>query len=284
MRAGIRFLCVVIALATAATAAMGIFMRGTGASRSVTSVRGEVYEMATDGVYAFNAQRVVAEGVGWDVLTLVVIVPALLVAVPLLRRNSFRARLFTLGLLLYLFYQYLMYAVTWSLGPLFLPFVVIYALSLVAIVQIAASFYGMDLRFAFTNDFPHRSMAVFSAIMGSLLVLMWLARIASATLGTPQGILLGQQTLGVQALDLGIVVPLSFLIAVLAWRRTVMGSILSAVFIIKSVGMCAAICGMLLSAWVVEGALEFVPFAIFLVALVVSLWLAVTMYRSTVHP
>ena len=89
---GLAVLCLVVGLAVAAAAAAGIFLRGDGSTRLVTSVRGETYEMATTGIYAWNAQRVVAEGVGWDLVTLVVAVPALLLALPSLARGSVRAR------------------------------------------------------------------------------------------------------------------------------------------------------------------------------------------------
>jgi len=66
----------------AVAAALGVFGRGDGEYVTVTSARGEVYEMATSGVYAFNARPLVAEGVGWDVFTLVVVAPLLLAAAP----------------------------------------------------------------------------------------------------------------------------------------------------------------------------------------------------------
>ncbi len=137
-RFGIVSLCVVIALITAITAGLGLFMRGDGSFESVTSVRGEQYKMATTGVYAYNAQRVVAEGVGWDIFTLFFAVPALLASLPSLAKDSLRSKLFILGILGYIFYQYLMYALTWAFGPLFLLFVVIYALCLTAIVWIVS--------------------------------------------------------------------------------------------------------------------------------------------------
>jgi len=69
-----------IAAAVAAAAWLGVFARGDGTTAPATSIRGESYEYATTGVYAYNAQRVVAEGVGWDVFTLFVVVPSLVVA------------------------------------------------------------------------------------------------------------------------------------------------------------------------------------------------------------
>ena len=41
--------------------------------RSRRTVRGGTYDVALNGVYANNAQRLVAEGVGWDVFTLIVV-------------------------------------------------------------------------------------------------------------------------------------------------------------------------------------------------------------------
>ncbi|MDZ4065132.1 MAG: hypothetical protein U1E22_10765, partial [Coriobacteriia bacterium] len=67
---GIAVLCVAIAVAVAVVAGVGVFGRGGDATASVVSVRGETYEMVTEGTYAYNAQRVVAEGVGWDIFTL----------------------------------------------------------------------------------------------------------------------------------------------------------------------------------------------------------------------
>jgi len=68
-RIGIIGLCLVIALLTGITSGAGLFMRGDGSFEPVTNVRGEHYEMATTGVYAYNAVRVVAEGIGWDIFT-----------------------------------------------------------------------------------------------------------------------------------------------------------------------------------------------------------------------
>jgi hypothetical protein len=49
---GIITLFLAIALITGLTAGAGIFLRGGGTFETVESVRGEVYEMAVDGIYA----------------------------------------------------------------------------------------------------------------------------------------------------------------------------------------------------------------------------------------
>lgn len=67
-----------IGLLAAATAGLGVFGRGAGHVASATSIRGERFDYVTDGIYAYNPLRVVAEGIGWDVVTLFGVAPALL--------------------------------------------------------------------------------------------------------------------------------------------------------------------------------------------------------------
>ena len=273
-------LCLAIALFTGATAFCGVFMRGTGASVPAVSVRGEHYDVAVDGVYRFNAQRVVAEGVGWDIFTLFVAVPAMIVLLPALARGRLRARLLAVGLLSYFFYQYLMYAMTWAFGPLFLPFVAIYAGSLAAIAWIVSTIDIGGLAEACTAGFPRRGMAVLSGIMAGVLTLMWMRRIAAGLSGDwSNGMLLGQTTMVVQALDLGLIVPLATFTAIAAWRGRAIGYLLSSVFVVKAVAMALAICAMLFSAWRVEGRLEWVPLAFFGGAAAAAIGLGTNMYR-----
>lgn len=273
-------LCLTIALLTGITAGAGIFLRGDGTFETVTSVRGEQYEMAPSGVYAFNAERVVAEGVGWDIFTLFFAVPALLLTLPSLARGSLRDRLFVLGLLGYLFYQYLMYAVTWAFGPLFLLFVAIYALSLVAIVFIVATIPVSKLPERFSKRFPRRGMATLCFMLAGLLLVMWLGRLIPAYQGQIDGVLEGQTTFVVQALDLGLIVPLALFTGVTVQRGNAVGYLLASTVVVKAFAMATAINAMLLSAWAYEGALEIVPLVIFGATIVATIWLGIRIYSS----
>ena len=116
--------------------------------------------------------------------------------------------------------------------------------------------------------------------MAALLMIMWLARIIAAMNGKIEGVLLGQTTLVVQALDMGLVVPLAVFTGVTALRRRPVGYLLSSVVVVKGAAMAAAICAMLIAAWIVEGTLEVMPFIIFAAATAVALWLAFRIYRS----
>lgn len=277
------WLCGAIALLAGAVAAIGVLDRGDGSVVRVTSIRGVSFDMATTGVYANNGQRLVAEGIGWDVFTFVVAVPALLVGAWFVARGSFAGRLFTMGVLGYLLYQYLEYAVTWAIGPLFVPFVVLYAASLMAIVGIGWLVARDGVAGRFSQAFPRVGWTVLGVTMAVFLTVMWLGRIRVALDGDLVGAgLTSETTLTVQALDLGLMVPLLLLSAVLAWRRNEVGYALVCVLAVVFVGMAGAIVGMLLSAAVVEGVLEVVPVAIFGVAGLAGLFLGARAYRSII--
>lgn len=255
---------VAVAALAATAAGIGITERGSGATADATSILGEHYSYVTDGVYANNAVRVVAEGVGWDAVTLFLVVPAMVVAAWFIGRGSVRGRLAALGLFGYIAYQYLMYAMFWAIGPLFPLFVLLYPMALLGIVWIVATLDLRALARGVGARFPRRTLAVFAVVMSLLLVIMWVPRIVAGIAGDPVAAgLLGTPTLTVQALDLGVVVPLALATAVLVWRGHRVGYLLGALFSVKAVTMAAAIVAMLVSAWIVEGRLDVVPFAIF---------------------
>lgn len=278
---GLAALCLALALLAGGTSAAGVFLRGDGSTRPAVSIRGEEYEYATTGVYAFNAERVVAEGVGWDAVTLFFAVPVLLGATVGVARGSLKARLVATGVLAYFFYQYLMYAVFWALGPLFPLFIVLYAASAAGIVWLVSTLDVATLPERFGARFPALTMAVYSALMGLMLIVMWTQRIAVGLSGDVAAAgLLGTPTLAVQALDLGMIVPLAFATAVFAWRRTAWGHLLASVFAVKGATMAGAICAMLVSAAIVEGSLEVAPFAIFGAATLGAAFLAWKIFGS----
>ena len=279
---GMAGLCLAIALLVGAAAGIGLFARGTGATASTVSIRGEAYEYVTDGVYAYNAQRVVAEGIGWDIFTLFFAVPAMLIAVPLVWKGSFRGRLFAVGLLAYFFYQYLMYAVSWAFGPLFPVFILIFVLSALTLAWIVSS---LDLTGRFSDRFPRRTMAVISIIVGLMLVVMWSQRIAAGFRGDwKAAMLLGETTLVVQAIDLGFLAPLSLACGFLLLRRRPAGYLLSAILVVKMVAMGTAISAMVLEAWKVEGKLEVPGLLMVSTLAVVGVVLGIKVYRSVRPP
>ena len=273
--------CLIVALLVGIASIIGVFFRGDMSSAEVVSVRGEHYEMVTTGIYRYNSLRMVAEGVGWDVFTLFIALPALLFILPLLARGSLAGRLLAMGLLAYFFYQYLMYALAWAFGPLFLLYIIIYVLGLAGTIWLAASIDVDRLAQQVSETFPRRSMIALNVIMSLILILMWVQRIAAGLQGDlASAMLLGQTTMVIQALDLGMVVPLALFTTLALWRKKPSGYLLSAIFAVKAAAMFGAICAMLLVVWVTEGTLEAVPLILFGGAMLAAVYIGVRIYKS----
>lgn len=263
------------AVLVAAAAGAGLLFRGDLATRPFTTVRGDVVEVVTDGIYRSNGLAFVAEGIGWDLVTLVAVVPALLLAVPGLSRGSTRAILLTAGLLAYTLYQYAEYAMALAYGPAFLLHVTIAGLSASLLAILVA---GLDLgALATTGDrgrFPRRAMALFSGFLAILLLGMWgpLVLRTAALDRVPE--LAGGTTLVVQAFDLGFLVPLAILTAAAVWRRLPIGYVLATVLAVKGVAMGAAIAAMLIVEGLVAGTWAIAPILAFSAIASVALVLA----------
>ena len=86
-------------------------------------------------------------------------------------------------------------------------------------------------------------------------------RIATG-LGASTAALHGETTMTVQALDLGLVVPLSVMSAIFAVRRHPLGLAAAAAFVVMFVTMCAAIASMMVSGWIVTGVLQVPPIGV----------------------
>jgi len=273
--------CLVIILLVGVASILGIISGSKTDYNIVTSVRGEEYNMITQGLYKYNSQRMVAEGVGWDYFTLIVAIPLMLLLLPRIYRYSLRAKLFAIGLLLYFFYQYFMYALGWAFGPLFLLFIFIFGLSLIGVVWIISLIDVSELTNDITDSFPRKSIAFLCYFIGVLLIFMWLKRIVAGLQGDlEEGMLLGQTTMVIQALDLGLIVPLAIFTGILVIKRKPLGYLLSPIVLVKAMAMAGAILAMLISAWINEGGLDTAPFVLFLIIFVISVILAIQTFQS----
>jgi hypothetical protein len=217
---------VLTALLAGLASAAGVFLRGDLATTEFTTVRGEVVQVVSEGIYRFNAEGIVAEGVGWDIVTLFVVVPAAIVAFALLWRGSMRAALVSAGLLAYFAYQFVEYAVFWAYGPLYPTYVATLAL---AVSALALLLYGLDLDALaerVSDAYPRRSIVAYSTLIVVILSGLWLPVLIGTFGAEVTEQLQGASTLVVPAFDLGLLVPLAIFTAIATYRRLPVGYLL----------------------------------------------------------
>ena len=262
----------------AVASASGIFLRGDLATRAFVSVRGDTVDYVTSGAYRFNGINVASEGLGWDLVTLLVIVPALALTIPSLMRGTLRSTLLAAGFLVYLLYQYAEYAMALAYGPLFPLYVGIVALSVCGIALLLSRVDVAILPERFGPRFPRRAMVAFGLYMAILLGGLWLPLIARTVSDTAVTELYGGTTLVVQAFDLGFLVPVGLFTAVTVYRRLPIGHLLSAVVIVKGASIALGIVAMLAVEWLATGEAQLPPILVFALTTVAGFAITVRIY------
>jgi len=203
--------------------------------------------LVNEATYASEAASFAIQGRAQDLVTVVWVLPLYGVALYHLRRGSLAARLGWLGMLLYFAYTYLLAAMGLAYNSLFLLYVAIYSISLVLLIVGLTCVHLSDLPWRFSLRLPRRAIAVFMLLLGAALAGLWLMQIVPAlAAGTPPAMLADTvtQSLVVQALDLGVIVPLSVAGGIALWQGTGLGYLLSGLVLTKAVTMGPALLSM----------------------------------------
>jgi len=267
----ITLLVLTIAVLSAFVNIVGLLSTGGEGQHDFTAVTGEKVQIYGEGIYKNDSISVVAQGKAADLVTLVFAVPLLLVALVLATRNSFRGRLLLTGTLGYFLYTYVSYVFLWSYNQLFLVYVILMSLSIFSFVLSMMTFNTSKISQKFSDKLPRKFLGGFQIFVAVTIALMWLGRIFESKV--PFG-LEHYTTLVIQAMDLGIVVPVALLSGILLIKKKPYGYLLSSVIIIKGITMLAAICAMIVNS-AIEGIeismVETVVFSLFTLLAVFSL-------------
>lgn len=230
----------IVVLALVATG-MGLFDGTPGQPYEFTNHRGETVTINGRGLYRYDSVSMAAQQQANDMVTLVVGLPLLAMSTWFAFRGSLRGRLLLTGTLAFFLYTYMSMAMLTSYNELFLVYVGLFTLSLHAFVLSMLSFDLEELPRRFSDRLPRGWIAGLLFFVGGFLLLAWIGRIVpSALLGEPAE-LENTTTLVIQAMDLGLVVPLSILAGVLLLRGSAWGYLLASVAVLKFVTMGLAV-------------------------------------------
>lgn len=220
-----------------------------------------------NGLYKNDTKSGAAQEVGNDLVTLVLSVPLLLVSTYYAAKGSLRGRLIWTGTIFYFLYTYAMMAFMSAYNQLFLAYVAIYSLSLYALASSLLSLNAAEVKESLSAA-PVKVTAGFMFLVSITLSLMWLGSIIPPLMsGQRPAMLETYTTLVVQAMDLGILVPLGIITGTLLLKRNAWGYTLASIFLVKGAAYGTAVLSMALFMWL-NGVEVFVPFIIALVVLV----------------
>jgi hypothetical protein len=240
-RPALTWLIPLIGLLALLAASVGLFWQTGGQPYAYTNHRGETVMLNGHGLYYYDTVSTAAQMQGNDVITLVVGLPLLVVSAWLAFRGSLRARLLLAGTLGFFLYTYMSMSMLTAYNALFLVYVALFTLSLYAFILSMLSFDLADLPRHFSPRLPHGWIAGVLFAVGGFLLLAWVGRIVPPLLLYQTPALENTTTLVIQAMDLGLLVPLAILSGILLLRRSAWGYLLASVFVMKAITMGLAV-------------------------------------------
>ena len=282
-KAALKWLVALIATLALFAASMGLFYRSPGESYTYTNHRGETVTINGHGLYYYDTVSSAAQEQGNDIVTLIVGIPLLMTSTWFAFHHSLRGQLLLSGTLGFFLYTYLSMSMLTSFNALFLVYVALFTLSLAAFSLSLLSFDLNELPKHFSDHLPRRSIAGLMFLIGGFLAFAWLGKIATPLLNEQQPALENTTTMVIQALDLGLIVPLAIFAGILLLRRSPLGYLLASVFVLKAITLGLAVSAMAVNmslAGVPDSALVAVPF---LVITAVNLVIAVLLLKNVVN-
>lgn len=214
---------------------------------SMISAFGEKITLYGKGIYARNSFSMATQAIAQDMVTLILALPCTIIALYFVNRRNALAQFVLTGLLAYMLYTYMSYAFLMYYNPLFLLYVADMTLSFYGFIISVKLLMQSEVTEKLQERMKTKGLRIFLIVTGVIILFLWGGRIIP-TIGNgkaPVG-LDNYSTLGIQVLDLGVIVPACFVISHLLKERNKLGYILGPVIIIKAVTLVIAVLTMAL--------------------------------------
>lgn len=224
-----------------------------------------------------------AQAVGQDLITLIVALPVLVISAVLAGRGSRRAYLVWLGILVYIVYSYMIYALSVQFNPLFLVYVALLGCSLYALIGGLATTDFAVIKANFLRRTPVKAVSIFLAVLAVLFYFMWLRETIPALFAgeVPQSVVdNGTPTNAVHVLDMAWILPATILTALWLWRGRAIGYTLAGVLLTFLSLLALAIMSMIVFMVLYGQAVSVGPAAIFAILFAISLWMLIRYLRG----
>ncbi|MFS1518909.1 hypothetical protein V1503_20965 [Bacillus sp. SCS-151] len=245
----IKMLVILIIVLSLISSVYGVFSNRGPGQFEFMSVRGETVTLQGNGLYQYDSIAIASQAIAQDLVTIVVGIPLLIISLYMSRKGLIKGDILLTGTLGYFLYTYTSYSFLSMYNPFFLIYVLLMSAAFFAFTLAMTSFDLKKLSSSvFDNRFPTKFVGGFLLFIGVTVGLMWLGRIVPALIDNSIPIGLEHyNTLVIQALDLGFLVPISILSGYLVLRKNSFGYLLASIVIVKGITMLTAITGMIIS-------------------------------------
>lgn len=251
-----------------------------GTPYPLTNFRGEQVTINARGLYYWDTVSSAAQMQANDLVMLVLGLPLLAISFWLAQRGSLRGQLLLAGTLGFILYTYITMCFGTAYNRLFLVYVALFSLSLFAFVLTMMSFDLPSLPARFSDKLPRGWIAGLLFFTAAFLTLAWLGRIAATFAPGAVPPLENTTSMFIQALDLGIIVPVCVLAGILLLRGQPWGYLLAAVGVMKFITMGVAVSLMGLNMARVGAPVSAVELGIFPIITLLNLIMAIALLRN----
>jgi hypothetical protein len=279
----IKQLSLILFITVMVAAIVSIFSIG-GTPIEVESIHGETFNLHNHGVYRYDTVSVAMQAIAQDFVTVIIWGSLLIFALIKLNAKNELSKLLLLGLLGYSFYAYMSYSFLSHFNELFLLYVFNMSLSLYLLIRSLALLDMEEIKTYYQKPLPIKRTVTFLLVVGLMLSLMWLARILPGLKPNtqPEG-LETYHTLVIQAMDLGFIVPLSFLSAYYLIKRTALGYILTSILLFKGAALFTAVATMALVQAFMDESANYVEIGIFLVLTAIAFYISILFFSRSMN-
>ena len=183
-----------------------------------------------DGPYRFDNISKAVMFRGFDIINIVIVVPIFILGIILILRNKIKGSVVLLSCNVYLTYNYLIGVMGNSFNELFLIWTALFSIGIWGALIIMHSLKQLDTLPLFDEKFPRKTMIGYMLLLAAFLFSSYLIEVISsyANKNVPLN-LQHYTTLELAALELGIMVPLHVMAAILILKKQQNGSLLSLV-------------------------------------------------------
>lgn len=238
----ITVLSVLIALFAGMASYVGITSTQGRGMFEFQSIYGQAVSVYGKGIYQYMSVPAAVSQIAQDKVTLFLGIPLFLISLYLFRKNSLKGKILLSGTLIYFFTTYMFNMASTIFNSLFLVYVAITGLSFFALILTLMSFERNKMNSYFSDKLPVKFIGGFLMFGAIATAGSWLGIVMPAVTGGKYPLELGHYTtMVVQAFDLSIYLPISFLSGFFIFRKKQIGYLMAPVYLIFLVILMASV-------------------------------------------
>lgn len=225
-------LVMAIVVVSGVAAFSAIFVDFGGGTYFYESIRGVKVEIYGKGIYHHMPADVAIQGIAQDYVTLFIAIPLLLIALVGYLKDSVKSHFLLSGVMGYFFVTYWFYTGMGMYNVLFLCYVALLGLSFFGLF-LSARQLERHVKFTFSETTPAKAVGLFLIVNAVAIAFMWLGVVVPPLLdGTIYPVELNHfTTLIVQGYDLGLLLPICFVVGMLLYKKKQPGYTYSTIYL-----------------------------------------------------